>query len=163
MWSRGNGQTSQTTTAAAPGGGEILYEKIQALSPQNDLQSSLKSQALSIAIDLGKTRWLMLQQSTSSVSIPLLVALVFWLTVIFGSFGLLAPRNLTVVATLAVCAISVSAAILLVFDMYTPFGGLLPFRTRHCVVRSSILVNNTQPKGWESIRRICNTTHLMRR
>jgi hypothetical protein len=126
MWSRGDGQNLQKATAAAPGGAEILYDKIQALAPQNDIQHSLQNQALSIAIDLGKTRWLMLEQATNSVSIPLLVALVFWLAVIFCSFGLFAPRNLTVVATLAVCAISVSAAIFLILEMYTPFGGLLP-------------------------------------
>ena len=118
--------TQQKATAAAPGGAEILYDKIQALAPQNEIQHSLQNQALSIAIDLGKTRWLMLEQATNSVSIPLLVALVFWLAVIFCSFGLFAPRNLTVVATLAVCAISVSAAIFLILEMYTPFGGLLP-------------------------------------
>jgi hypothetical protein len=118
--------TQQKATAAAPGRAEILYDKIQALAPQNEIQHSLQNQALSIAIDLGKTRWLMLEQATNSVSIPLVVALVFWLAVIFCSFGLFAPRNLTVVATLAICAISVSAAIFLVLEMYTPFGGLLP-------------------------------------
>jgi len=118
--------TQQKATAAAPGRAEILYDKIQALAPQNDIQHSLQNKALSIAIDLGKTRWLMLEQATNSVSIPLVVALVFWLAVIFCSFGLFAPRNLTVVATLAVCAISVSAAIFLILEMYTPFGGLLP-------------------------------------
>ena len=126
MWSGGAGQNSQTATTAAPGGAEVLYDKIQALSPQNDAQRSLHSQALSMVLDLGKTRWLMAAQGTSSVSIPLLVALVFWLAVIFCSFGLLAPRNVTVVTTLALCAASVTAAILLLLDMYTPFGGLLP-------------------------------------
>ncbi|MBV8212668.1 MAG: hypothetical protein JOZ08_05515 [Verrucomicrobia bacterium] len=67
----------------------------------------------------------MFEQSTASVSIPLLVALVFWLAVIFCSFGLLAPRNTTVVATLFLCAISVSAAVFLILEMYTPYGGLI--------------------------------------
>jgi hypothetical protein len=46
--------------------------------------------------DLGKTRWLMFEQGSSSVSLTLLVALIFWLAVIFCSFGPLAPRNATV-------------------------------------------------------------------
>jgi hypothetical protein len=37
-------------------GGEILYDKIQALSPKNDAQRSAQSQALSIAMDTGKLR-----------------------------------------------------------------------------------------------------------
>jgi hypothetical protein len=123
MWSQGGQQDSRTK--AAPGGAEILYEKIQDLVPQNDAQHSLQTQALSIAIDLGKTRWLMFEQGTSSVSLPLLMALIFWLTVIFCSFGLLAPRNVTVVATLCLCALSVSVAIFLVLEMYNPFNGVI--------------------------------------
>jgi hypothetical protein len=95
------------------------------LSPQNVTQHSLQTQALSIVIDLGKTRWLMFEQGSSSVSLPLLVALIFWLAVIFCSFGLLAPRNATVVATLCLCVLSVSAAIFLVLEMYSPFSGVV--------------------------------------
>lgn len=123
MWPQGGRQESQTT--AAPGGAEILYEKMQTLSPQNDTQRSLQTQALGIAMDLGKTRWLMFEQGTSSVSVPLLAALIFWLTVLFCSFGLLAPRNATVVATLCVSALSVSAAIFLVLELYSPFEGVV--------------------------------------
>ncbi|HEU5237105.1 MAG TPA: hypothetical protein VFU37_08190 [Pyrinomonadaceae bacterium] len=123
MWQQGGRQDSRTN--AAPGGAEIVYEKIQGLSPQNDTQHSLQTQALSIAIDLGKTRWLMLEQGATSVSLPLLVALVFWLAVIFCSFGLLAPRNATVVATLCISALSVSVAIFLVLELYDPFGGVV--------------------------------------
>src|SRR5205807_2484410 len=103
MWSRGGRENSQI--ASTPGGAEILYEKIQGFSPQNDAQHSLQTQALSIAIDLGKTRWLMFEQGSSSVSVPLLAALIFWLAVIFCSFGLLARRNATVVATLCLWAL----------------------------------------------------------
>jgi hypothetical protein len=44
---------------------------------------------------------------------PLLVVLVFWLIVLFVSFGLFAPRNMIVVGSILVSAVSVSAAILL--------------------------------------------------
>jgi hypothetical protein len=102
MWSDGGRENSHT--ASTPGGAEILYEEIQGLSPQNDTQHSLQTQALSIVIDLGKTRWLMFEQRRSSVSLPLLVALIFWLAVIFCSFDLLALRNATVVARPSVSA-----------------------------------------------------------
>ena len=67
----------------------------------------------------------MFEQGSSSVSVPLLAALIFWLAVIFCSFGLLAPRNATVVATLCLCALSVSVAIFLVLEMYSPFSGVV--------------------------------------
>jgi Protein of unknown function (DUF4239) len=113
--------------AASPqsAGGEVLYDKIQALSPKNDTQRSLQSQALSIAMDTGKLRQLMFAQGTISVSIPLLVVLVLWLTVIFISFGLFAPFNATVVSSLFVSALSVSGAIFLILDMYTPYTGVI--------------------------------------
>ena len=43
-----------------------------------------------MAIDLGKLRWLMLEQGNASVSLPLLAVLVFWLVIVFTSFGLFA-------------------------------------------------------------------------
>jgi hypothetical protein len=51
--------------------------------------------------------------------------LVFWLSVIFASFGLLAPRNATVIATLFVCGVSVSSAIFLILELNRSFEGLL--------------------------------------
>jgi hypothetical protein len=105
--------------------GEILYDKIQALSPQNDAQRALQAQASSMAVDLGKLRWLMFEQGSTSISIPLLAMLVFWLAIVFTSFGLFAPPNATVIGTLFLCALSVSGAIFLILEMYTPFQGLM--------------------------------------
>ena len=104
---------------------ETLYGKIQGLSPKDDAQRSLQSQALSIALDLRKTRWLMYEQETESVALPLLVILVLWLTIIFISFGLFAPFNATVVSSLIAAALSVSGAIFLILDMYKPYSGLI--------------------------------------
>jgi hypothetical protein len=78
-----------------------------------------------MAIDLGKTRWLMFEQGSSSISTPLLVMLVFWLAIIFSSYGLFAPRNATVMTTILLCAMAVAAAIFLILEMYSPFKGLI--------------------------------------
>ena len=64
---------------------------------------------------------------------PFLVVLVFWITVIFASFGLFAPPNGTVVSVLLVCALSIAASIVLVVQLGRPFEGILkissaPFR-----------------------------------
>jgi hypothetical protein len=122
MWPK-DGNTSTPPPAAA--GGQILFEKIQALAPKTDVQRTLQSQAVSIAVDIGKTRYLMFSQQATSVSFPLLVVLVLWLTVIFISFGLFAPFNGTVVASLFVSALSVSGAIFLILEMYTPYTGVI--------------------------------------
>jgi hypothetical protein len=123
IWPKEGASASSAAPTAA--GGQILYEKIQGLAPKSDTQRSLQSQALSIAVDIGKTRYLMFAQQATSVSLPLLVVLGLWLTVIFISFGLFAPFNGTVIASLFVSALSVSGAILLILEMYTPYAGLI--------------------------------------
>jgi len=110
---------------APPGGSDVLYQKIQALSPDNDTQRSLQAQATSMAISIGETRWLMYAQAANSVSKPMLAILVFWLTMIFISFGLSAPMNATVTSALLVCGLSVSGAIFLILELYAPYGGLI--------------------------------------
>ena len=62
MWSKDDTTASPAAPSAA--GGEILYEKIQGLSPKNDTQRSLQGQALSIAVDIGKMRYLMYEQAS---------------------------------------------------------------------------------------------------
>jgi UDP-N-acetylmuramyl pentapeptide phosphotransferase/UDP-N-acetylglucosamine-1-phosphate transferase len=104
---------------------EGLIDKIQSLSPKNDAQRSLQAQALNMAIGLGQIRWLLSEQQTSSVSKPLLAVLIFWLTAIFLSFGLFAPPNATVITALCISSLSVSGAIFLILEMYTPFSGLI--------------------------------------
>jgi hypothetical protein len=93
MWQQDHQQHSEIDPTA--GGGEIL-KNIQALSPKNDAEHVLQAQALSMAIDLGKLRWLMFEQGSSSISLPLLAMLVFWLAIVFANFGLFAPTNATV-------------------------------------------------------------------
>jgi hypothetical protein len=105
--------------------GELLYDKIQGLLPKDDAQRSMQAQALTIVFALGQTRWLITEQRVNSVSAPLLIALIFWLTIIFVSFGLYAPRNVTVVVSLLVSALSVSGAIFLILEMYSPYGGII--------------------------------------
>jgi hypothetical protein len=106
-------------------GAESLYDVIQQLSPKDASQRALQADALSIAGGLSQTRWLMYEQSAGSIPFPMLVILVLWLTIIFISFGLFAPRNATVLASLFVSALSVSCAILLILEMYKPFEGLI--------------------------------------
>lgn len=106
-------------------GAEDLLGKIEDLPAADDAQRSRKSQALSLAMSLVQTRWLMYTQQESSASRPLVIIVVFWLTINFISFGLFAPRNTTVIVTLLLCAVAVSGAIFLILEMYNPFGGLI--------------------------------------
>ena len=119
-WSKSDSKLDPSST-----GGLILYGKIRALYPRDEVQHSIQSQALNLTANLGQRRWLMYEQGTTSVSKPLLAIMIFWLTVTFAIWGLLAARNVTVVATMLISALSASGAIFLILEMYNPYEGLM--------------------------------------
>ena len=102
-----------------------LYDNIYRLSPHNEDQRLLKSQALTITLNLRQTRWLEVEQTRgSSIPMAVLAVLIFWLAIIFVTFGLFAPPNSTVLAVLFVCVLSVSGAIFLILQLDRPFEGV---------------------------------------
>lgn len=123
LWPERSGQAAQLAPNLARS--EALYSAIQNLAPQNDAQAALKSQAQTMATDLAQMRWLLFEQASSSISTALLAIVVFWLAVLFFSFGLFGPPNSTAVAALLVAALSVSGAIFLILELDRPFGGLI--------------------------------------
>jgi len=113
---------------------EIVQRKLLDLAPQNDAQRWLKSTALQLSGNIAEARWLVVEQAGSSIQWPFLAILVFWLAIIFTSFGLFAPVNGSVIAALFVCALSVAGSIYLIVEMDQPYGGLIkissaPLRT----------------------------------
>jgi len=122
MWPEATSGPAQLEPTAES---ESVYDKIQKLSPRNEAQRSLQAQALRITTDLQQTRWLLVEQQGGSIPMPFLVLLVFWVTIIFVSFGLIAPPNATVIAILFVCALSVSGAIFLILELDQPFEGFI--------------------------------------
>jgi hypothetical protein len=114
----------------APGGEaradmEAFYEKVAGLTPKNEAQRALKARALDVTAGLAQTRFRLFAQKDSSIPVPFLVVLVFWLMVLLGGAGLLAPRNATVVGVLLICALSVSSALFLILELDRPFEGIL--------------------------------------
>lgn len=124
MWSKNPFSTSSPLEGPSVGN-EKIYDKVQELSPKDEMQRSLQTQALNMIMSLAETRWLMFAQRAASVSMTLLIMLIFWLTIIFVSFGLFAPRNMTVTVSLFFSALAVSGAILLILEMSTPYSGLI--------------------------------------
>jgi hypothetical protein len=112
-------------SSGAGSGAEALAEAIHGRQPRDDAQRALQSRALDLAEALLQTRWLGLAGTETSVPVPFLVILLFWLTITFASFELFAPRNATVLAVLFVCALSVGSAVFLVLELDTPFDGWL--------------------------------------
>jgi hypothetical protein len=122
-WPKDSSQPVQLdpTTARA----EPMYTAIQKLSPRNDLQTALKSQALTTSLELSQLRWLEFEQADTSISAPMLYILTFWLAVLFVSFGMFSPPNATVIIALVLAALSVAVAIFLLLELNRPFEGIM--------------------------------------
>ena len=92
---------------------KAVQDKLLQLSPRNDAQRWLQSRALQISGEIAEGSWLLIEQiGQRSLPMPFIVMLVFWLTIIFASIGLFAPRNATVIAVLLVCALSAAGSLL---------------------------------------------------
>lgn len=124
-WSRGPSQQSRLEPTDAGRTAELLVAQVRALMPQTEEQRSLQSRALDLGESLLTNRWTVVAALGTSIPLPFLSIMLFWLTITFASFGLFAPRNVTVVTVLFLCALSVAGAIFLVLEMDSPFDGLI--------------------------------------
>jgi len=125
IWPQGSSQLAQLDPLGVAATVEGLGDQIRALTPRDDSQRSLQSRAQDLFEALLRARWIMFGGGGTSVPLPFLVVLLFWLTLTFASFGLFAPRNAMVIGVLFVCALSVGGAVFLIAEMDGPFDGLL--------------------------------------
>jgi hypothetical protein len=102
-----------------------LQASLRTLTPQTELQKSLLNQSLQISGEIWQSRLLTIEEQQEPLPTVFLVLLVFWLAMLFMSFGLFAPRNVTVSAVQLVCAFSVSSALFLILEMSHPLGGMI--------------------------------------
>ena len=102
-----------------------VYNKIRELSPKNDSQKYLQSQAQQLGANMMQSRGMLIEQSQTKLPRIFLVVLTFWLTVLFTQFGLLAPQNRTAMSALFICAISMSGTIFLILELNQPLEGTI--------------------------------------
>jgi uncharacterized membrane protein YqgA involved in biofilm formation len=102
-----------------------LEDSLLALKPANSRDQWWLGQAMTLAAKIGDTRWLLAQQVRQGTPKAFLALLVFWLTLLFASFGLFAPRNLTSAVTLTLCALAVAGAFGMILELERGFGGLI--------------------------------------
>jgi hypothetical protein len=104
---------------------ETIQDTILSLAPADETHRWLRSQALALSDDLLQARWLLAQQAGNGIPLPFLVLLIFWLALVFGSFGLFAPPNATAIAVLCLCSMAVSGGITMILELDSPFSGLV--------------------------------------
>lgn len=98
-----------------------VEDRIVALKPADDRQKWLSGEALRLAAGVRAARSQLVQQNVNSLPLPFVGVVVLWLIVVFGSFGVFAPRNATTVVALFFSVLAVSMAFKLVLDLDNPF------------------------------------------
>jgi hypothetical protein len=125
IWPKNNARPGGMKAVEAATGAEDISDKLRELSPQNESQRLLKTQALQLAVDLSQLRWQLIEQAQGSLPTTFLAVLVFWFATLFASFAILTPPNATVIVVMLVCALSVAGGALLILEMNRPLDGLI--------------------------------------
>src|SRR5246127_445052 len=102
-----------------------LEDMLLALKPANPRDQWWLSQAMALAAKIGNSRWLLAQQVGQGTPKAFVALLVFWLALLFASFGLFAPPNLTSTITLTLCALAVAGAVAMFLELEQGFGGVV--------------------------------------
>ncbi len=97
---------------------------LAALQPQDSLHQSLAARCKDIFSNVTATRWTVIEDAQGSLSEPFAGVLMFWLTVMFLSFGLQAPRNSLSTFVIAIAIVSVASVMFAILDLDLPYGGI---------------------------------------
>ncbi len=93
--------------------------------PTDERQKYLRTLCLTLSSNLIYERWSLEQHAGHSIPVPFLVLLIFWLAIVFASFGLFAPANATTIVALFLCSVAVSGGIYLIEELDNPHSGLI--------------------------------------
>jgi len=104
---------------------ESVQDALLALKPKDEHQKYLRTLSLTLSSTLIQARWALEQRMGHSIPVPFLVLLIFWLAIVFASFGLFAPTNATTITALLLCCLAVAGGIVLIEELDNPSSGLI--------------------------------------
>ena len=97
---------------------------VRSLQPADTLHQNLAAACRDDYADMIRARWAVIEGVHDEIATPFYWVLVFWLLLLFASFGLRAPPNVLAVIIIGLCALSVSSAIFVIRDLEVPYGGV---------------------------------------
>ncbi|WP_160003882.1 DUF4239 domain-containing protein [Rhizobium sp. 18055] len=109
---------------------EAVQSKLRALDPQDQVHRLIQTRALEVSGNLAEGHWLQVESADEGLPWGFMIVLVYWLALLFGTFGLQAPANPTVITIIIVCALSVAGAVFAVADMANPYAGFIQISDR---------------------------------
>lgn len=124
IWPEESGGSVSLAALRTGPGVELVRQHIFTLSPQSDEQRWLHANALQFANAIAISRWTTVEQIGSRFPWPFFIVVVFWLAIVFASFGLFAPRNAFVIAALFIAALGLTGAIFMILEMDQPYRGV---------------------------------------
>src|SRR4029078_1964412 len=123
------GLAGKTTPFETTSEAQRFVSRIQELKPNSEAQHALQVRIINAAIQVTQSRLALYTQSHDSIPVPFLTILIFWLSIIFTSFGLFVRAGPIVIGTFVVGALSVAGALFLILEMNQPFAGMLRIST----------------------------------
>lgn len=104
---------------------EAINEEVLQLAPGNDRERHIQNRALAILENMVDARWSLVEKSKTVMPAPFFVMLVTWLSLLFASFGLFAPRNATVIAFLLLGASAIAGCVFIILELGSPSQGVI--------------------------------------
>lgn len=104
---------------------EAIGDAVLRLTPQTPREQHLQERAWRMIEGISDARWLLAEKTHVALPTPFLFLLVGWLTLLFASFGLFAPKNATVFAFLLLGATAISGCIFIILELGSPTHGLI--------------------------------------
>ena len=104
---------------------EAVQDALLDLKPENEHQTYLRTLCLRLSSTMIEARWALETRAAHSIPVPFLVLLIFWLSIVFASFGLFAPTNAVTIAALLLCSLAVAGGIYMIEELDKPLSGFV--------------------------------------
>jgi hypothetical protein len=104
---------------------ENISIQVFELQPGTHREREVRQQAIKVLDEISNARWLLVEKSAGSLPAPFLTVLIFWLAILFGSFGLFAPPNATVLTVILLCGLAISGGVFVILDLGTLTEGII--------------------------------------
>jgi hypothetical protein len=97
---------------------------IHGLNQADGFHARLAEDCLSDYRTVLRARAAVIEDTQRTIPIPFYGILVFWLMIVFASFGLCSPRNGLVLIAIIMSAVSLSSVFFVIFDLFRPYRGV---------------------------------------
>lgn len=110
--------------------GENAYLAMLRLAPADEVQATLKAQALQTAAEISQARLRLYERSKPDLPLSLIFILTVWLVCLFISFSLFSPLKHTSFMALMLVAFSIAGALFLFLELSEPLSGIVRLSRR---------------------------------